>query len=282
MSRQGFGDRLAGAIADRGPVCVGIDPHPALLADWGLTDDAAGLRTFALTVIEGLSGVVAALKPQSAFFERHGSAGIAVLEEVVARCAQSEVLCIMDAKRGDIGSTMDAYTDAYLRDSSPLAADAVTLSPYLGFGTLDGAIDAAQHTGRGVFVLALTSNKQGEQVQHVRDDRGVAIAAQISAAAAARNKAQIADGAKLGSVGLVVGATVGTAPAELGLNLDNLGGPILAPGIGTQGGTAADLDLAFGGSRPHVLASASRSILRAGNSAQALHDAALALRTELT
>ncbi|MFD1213412.1 orotidine-5'-phosphate decarboxylase, partial [Arthrobacter sp. GCM10027362] len=163
---ESFGQRLRAAMRSRGQLCVGIDPHPGLLAAWGLADDAAGLERFSLTVLEAVGEQVAALKPQVALFERHGSRGLAVLERVLARAAEASVLTIADAKRGDIGSTMAAYADAWLRDGSALAADAVTLSPYLGYESLRPALDLARDTGRGVFVLALTSNPEGASVQH--------------------------------------------------------------------------------------------------------------------
>ena len=143
----------------------GIDPHPGLLAEWGLTDDPDGLERFATTCVQALAGQVAVVKPQSAFFERHGARGIAVLERVLAALADTPTLSLLDVKRGDIGSTMDGYADAYLGVGAPLAADAVTLSPYLGFGSLDAAIRTASDAGRGVFVLARTSNPEGGQVQ---------------------------------------------------------------------------------------------------------------------
>ena len=104
-----FGDRLAAAMDEYGPLCVGIDPHPNLLQAWGLEDSAESLRTFAMNVYEGCAPYAAALKPQVALFERHGSAGLAVLEELFARAAEDRVLIVADAKRGDIGSTMKAY-----------------------------------------------------------------------------------------------------------------------------------------------------------------------------
>ena len=143
-SSVGFGDRLYTAMRTYGPVCVGIDPHASLLKEWGLDDDANGVREFSLRVIEALGGRVAAFKPQAAFFERHGSHGVAVLEEVIAACREVGTLCIVDAKRGDIGSTMDGYAHAFLSDSSPLAGDAVTLSPYLGVGSLTPALELAR------------------------------------------------------------------------------------------------------------------------------------------
>ncbi len=140
----GFGDRLYAAMREHGPVCVGIDPHASLLAQWGLDEDANGVREFSLRVVEALGGRAAAFKPQAAFFERHGSRGVAVLEEVIAACREVGTLCIVDAKRGDIGSTMAGYAEAFLSDQSPLAGDAVTLSPYLGVGSLTPKLPAKE------------------------------------------------------------------------------------------------------------------------------------------
>jgi len=274
--RESFGSRLGRAMADRGPLCVGIDPHPALLQRWGLGDDVAGLERFSLTVLEAVASLAAAVKPQVALYERHGSAGIAVLERTLAAAAEASVLTIADAKRGDIGSTMAAYADAWLRDGSALAADSVTLSPYLGFESLRPALDLAAETGRGVFVLALTSNPEGASVQHVGGADSVA--RRIAAAAAAENSRY--DGS-LGSVGLVVGATVGSALTELELDLAAVRGPILAPGLGAQGATAADLRRTFGAAYPQVLGTSSRDILSAGPEPKALQDAARRTLEEL-
>ncbi len=272
-----FGARLAAAVARDGPLCAGIDPHPALLAAWGLDDDAAGLERFALGALEGFTGSVAAVKPQSAFFERHGSAGVAVLERVVAACREAGVLCVVDAKRGDVGSTMAAYARAYAGEGSPLAGDAVTATPYLGAGSLTPLLDLAEATGRGVFVLALTSNPEGAAVQHALDPAtGRSVAAGVAAAVTAHNAAR-RGGAELGSGGLVVGATVGDAPARLGLDLAAVRGPLLAPGLGAQGATPADLLTVFGEeacASGAVLPAVSRELLAAGPSPAALRDAA--------
>ncbi|MGK3955883.1 orotidine-5'-phosphate decarboxylase [Arthrobacter sp. R4] len=268
--REPFGSRLGAAMAARGPLCVGIDPHPALLKSWGLDDDAAGLRRFSLTVLEAVGSLAAAVKPQVALYERHGSAGMAVLEEFLAAARDESVLTIADAKRGDIGSTMAAYADAWLRDGSALAADSVTLSPYLGFESLRPALDLAAEYGRGVFVLALTSNPEGASVQHIGGSDSVA--RRITEAAAAENRRY--DG-PLGSVGLVVGATVGSALTDLQLDLQAVRGPILAPGLGAQGATAADLRTTFGPAYPQVLGTSSRDILAAGPDIRGLQEAAL-------
>ena len=266
MTREPFGARLAAATAQRGALCVGIDPHPGLLDAWGLPRTADGLERFALTVVEALAGTVAVLKPQSAFFEAYGSRGIAVLERVLADGAAAGALMLLDAKRGDIGSTMSAYAAAYLTDSSPLAVDAVTLSPYLGFGSLQPALDAAAASGRGVFVLARTSNPEGPQVQRAVCAGGLSVAQQIVDKAAVLN----AGAAPLGSVGLVVGATL----PDLDVDLSDLNGPVLAPGFGAQGGTVADLRRLFGPELPGVLPTTSREVLMAGPDARGLAEAA--------
>jgi orotidine-5'-phosphate decarboxylase len=279
--RAPFGTRLAAAMAARGPVCVGIDPHPALLRAWGLADDIEGLRRFALTTLEAAGPEAAALKPQSAFFERHGSRGVAVLEELVAAARDLGVLVIIDAKRGDIGSTMLGYAEAYLAEDSPLAGDAVTLSPYLGFGSLAPALEVAELSGRGVFVLALTSNPEGAGVQHARDADGTPVATAIARAAAEANGPARAAGQPLGSVGLVVGATVGSAVAELGVDLAAVHGPLLAPGVGAQGAGAAEVAAVFGDARRSVLATTSRAVLAAGPAPAALRDATRAVAHEM-
>jgi orotidine-5'-phosphate decarboxylase len=267
---QPFGARLGAAMAARGPLCVGIDPHPALLAAWGLDDDAEGLERFALTCVEALAGEVAVIKPQSAFFERHGSRGIAVLERTLTAIHAGGALSLLDVKRGDIGSTMTAYAQAYVDPASPLAADAVTASPYLGYESLRPLLDLASRHGRGVFVLALTSNPEGAQVQHARAASGRSVAEQVAIAAGLDN----AGARPMGSVGLVVGATVGPAVRELGLDLAAVNGPLLAPGFGAQGGTVESLREVFGAALRAVLPSSSREILSAGPDPRALRAAA--------
>ena len=275
-----FGDRLAAAMDEYGPLCVGIDPHPNLLQAWGLEDSAESLRTFTTAVYEGCAPYAAALKPQVALFERHGSAGLAVLEELFARAAEDRVLIVADAKRGDIGSTMKAYADAWLSTSSPLGTDSVTLSPYLGFESLRPALDAATANQRGTFVLALTSNPEGKSVQHVgkTEDTG-AVAKQVIAAATAENTAQTWE--RMGSCGLVVGATVGEALKELAIDLSTFNGPILSPGYGAQGASAEDLYRIFAGVESQVLVNSSRGVLSAGPQLADLARAAQSARDDL-
>jgi orotidine-5'-phosphate decarboxylase len=267
-----FGARFAAALDDRGPLCAGIDPHSGLLHEWGLPDDVSGLERFALTAVEGLAPYVAVVKPQSAFYERFGSRGIAVLERVLQESRAAGALVLLDVKRGDIGSTTQAYADAYLDPSSPLAADAITASPYLGFGSLDPMVDTARKHDAGLFVLALTSNKEGPEVQHARTEDGALVAARILDHLRQLNAAE----EPLGSFGAVIGATIGESELDFGFN-----GPILAPGFGAQGGTVADIRRIFGAAVAAVTPSSSRELLRKGPSVEAMRDEALRLNDEL-
>ncbi|MCX5045233.1 orotidine-5'-phosphate decarboxylase [Aldersonia sp. NBC_00410] len=253
----GFGARLHAALAERGPVCVGIDPHPELLDAWDVS-----LEKFAEICVEAFTGT-ALVKPQVAFFETYGSAGIAVLERTIADLRATGTLVLADAKRGDIGSTMAAYARAWLGDG-PLACDAVTVSPYLGFGSLAPALAATPE--RGVFVLAATSNPEGAQVQGATAPDGRSIAQVMVDEAAACNAGAV----PLGSVGVVVGATLAATP-----DLSALNGPVLMPGVGAQGGGPADIRrLVDTGAT--LVPSVSREVLRAGPSVTTLRDAVAA------
>ncbi|MFI0239546.1 orotidine-5'-phosphate decarboxylase [Streptomyces sp. NPDC016845] len=268
-----FGARLRRAMDERGPLCVGIDPHAALLSSWGLSDDIAGLESFTRTSVEALADTVAVVKPQAAFFERFGSRGIAVLERAVAELRAAGTLVVMDAKRGDIGSTMAAYAETFLHKDSPLFSDALTVSPYLGYGSLKPAVDLARESGAGLFVLALTSNPEGGEVQHAVRADGRDVGATMLAHLAGENAGE----SPLGSFGAVVGATLGNLSSyELGIN-----GPLLAPGIGAQGATAADLPTVFGAAVRNVVPNVSRGVLKAGPSVAALRDAAVRFADEV-
>ena len=263
-----FGARFHAALAERGPFCVGIDPHAALLHAWGLDDDVAGLETFARTVVDAVAPLCSVVKPQSAFYERFGSRGVAVLERVISESRAAGALVLLDVKRGDIGSTSQAYADAYLDPASPLASDAATVSPYLGFGSLTPFVETARRHGAGLFVLALTSNKEGPEVQHARIfDDGVDTGETVADRMFAHLRALNADAEPLGSFGAVVGATIGDTGSDLAFN-----GPILAPGFGAQGGTPADIRRIFGPSAAQVAASSSREVLRAGPDPVAMQD----------
>ncbi|MEU1075290.1 MULTISPECIES: orotidine-5'-phosphate decarboxylase [unclassified Streptomyces] len=268
-----FGARLRHAMDERGPLCVGIDPHASLLAEWDLSDDVAGVERFSRSVVEALAERVAVFKPQAAFFERFGSRGIAVLERTVADARAAGTLVLMDAKRGDIGSTMAAYAETFLHPDAPLFSDALTVSPYLGYGSLKPAVELARESGAGLFVLALTSNPEGAEVQRAVREDGRTIGATMLAHLADEN----ADAAPMGSFGAVVGATLGDLSA---FDLD-INGPLLAPGIGAQGATAADLPAVFGAAVRNVVPNVSRGVLRHGPDLVGLQDAAARFADEI-
>jgi orotidine-5'-phosphate decarboxylase len=273
LTQSPFGSRLHDALRQRGQLCAGIDPHASLLHAWRLDDSVAGLERFALTVVEAVAPLVSVVKPQSAFYERHGSRGVAVLERVIEESRAAGALVLLDVKRGDIGSTSQAYADAYLDPASPLAADAVTASPFLGFGSLTPMLDTARKHGAGVFVLALTSNKEGPEVQHATTDAGQTVAGSVLDHLRGLN-----EGAEpLGSFGAVVGATIGDTEESLDIN-----GPLLAPGYGAQGGTVADLRRIFGRSVRCVLASSSRELVLPGPDPQALRHGVRRVQDELS
>lgn len=248
-----FAGRLAAVVAAHGPLCVGIDPHAALLGEWGLADDAGGAREFGLRVVEAAAGRVGIVKPQIAFFERHGSAGFVALEDVLDAARAAGLLVIADVKRGDVGSTADAYGEAWLTPGSPLEADAMTAVAYQGFGSLDSVFDRAAAAGKGVFVLAATSNPESAEVQSRRGLDGSTVAADMVRHAAAHG----------GDVGVVVGATV--ALPDLGIDPRTLADvPVLAPGFGAQGARLADAPSLFGPAISRVLPNVARSVLGAG------------------
>jgi orotidine-5'-phosphate decarboxylase len=259
----GFGARLAEAKSDRGPLCVGIDPHPELLRAWGLPVSPEGLAAFCDICVEAFAGF-AVVKPQVAFFEAYGAAGFAVLERTITALRSMGVLVLADAKRGDIGSTMAAYAAAWAGDS-PLAADAVTASPYLGFGSLRPLLEAAAAHDRGVFVLAATSNPEGGTVQRAAFD-GRTVAQLIVDQAAVVNRSVTPS--EPGYVGVVLGATVFEPP-----DVSALGGPVLVPGVGVQGGRPEALG-GLGGAAPgQLLPAVAREVLRAGPSVSDLRAA---------
>ncbi|MFD4367653.1 orotidine-5'-phosphate decarboxylase [Rhodococcus sp. NPDC058521] len=265
-----WGERLRAAVSHRGRLCVGVDPHPELMRAWGLPLSADGLETFAEICVEAFVGEVALVKPQVAFFEAYGSAGYAVLERTISVLRDAGTLVVADAKRGDIGSTMAAYAQSWLGEDSPLSADSVTVSPYLGYGSLDPALSLARGNGRGLFVLARTSNPDGGVVQRSETATGVSVAQSIVDESAAVNAGEP------DIAGLVVGATRGH-----GLDLSKFSGPILAPGLGAQGATVADLAEIFPTSRKLLLPNTSRGVLRHGPAVKSLRDAAMKVRDEI-
>jgi orotidine-5'-phosphate decarboxylase len=270
-----FGDRVSEAVGRLGPLCAGIDPSAALLASWSLPDSVEGLREFGEVCVEAFAGAAPVIKPQVAFFERHGSAGLAELERLIGAAREAGLLVLCDAKRGDIDSTAQAYAEAWLSDRSPLAGDAVTVHPYLGLAALAPMVQLAADTGRGVIVVTRSSNPEGRALQTAVTAGGPSVEEALLRDIAALNAS---DSVPTGTVGAVIGATL--PPSEFPLS--QLGGVILAPGLGAQGARPSDIAERFGQCRPGtVLASTSRSLLGAGPDPAHLRKAAVELAGEL-
>jgi orotidine-5'-phosphate decarboxylase len=254
-----FGDRLGAVVGTHGRLCLGIDPHPSLLAQWGLSNDPQGALSLALRTIDVAHGRVGIIKPQVAFFERFGSAGYAVLEEVIRVARDAGLLVIADGKRGDIGSTAEAYGEAWLSPGSPLEADAMTAVAYQGLGSLDPVIELAQQHGKGVFVLTATSNDEGREVQQAVCLSGRTVAGQLAHDVALRN----AGAREWGSIGVVIGATRDLAASGIDpVLLQHT--PVLGPGFGHQGSHFRDLASVYGAAAESVIPTVSRSVLGAG------------------
>ncbi len=269
-----FGERVRLAVGMLGPLCAGIDPSPALLEAFGLSDDADGLRAFGEVCVGALQGVVPVVKPQVAFFERHGASGLAAFEQLVATATEADMLVIADAKRGDVGSTTEAYADAWFR--GPLAADAVTATPYVGAGALLPMVVAARATGRGLIVVVTSSNPEGRALQEAVVGDGGTVEEEMVRTVSRWNAEEVGPAGGLGSVGAVVGATGGIVPEHLA----ELAGVVLAPGLGAQGGTVADVARRFALCVPGtVLPAASRTLLSFGP--DGLRAAASRLRDDL-
>ncbi|MCS6565641.1 orotidine-5'-phosphate decarboxylase [Curtobacterium flaccumfaciens pv. flaccumfaciens] len=260
-----FGDRLASAVRERSPLCVGIDPHAATLAAWGLGRDEQGLAAFGAALVDAATGRAAIVKPQVAFFEAAGVAGYRALDATIRRARDAGLLVVADVKRGDIGTTGDDYALAWLDRDGPFAADAMTVSPYLGYGSLRGTIDVARRNGAGVFVLAATSNPEARVLQTAvlaeGPRTGRTVAAGIVLDVADDNRS-VGDQA-LGDVGLVLGATLHLD--DFGIDADAIGSaPVLAPGFGAQGARIEDLRALYGARAEQVLVSESRGLLTDG------------------
>ncbi len=261
MAVPSFGQRLQQTFASAGHLCVGIDPHSYLLTDWGLDNSAAGVREFGLRVVEATAGRAGIVKPQVAFYERHGSAGFAALEDVLREARAAGLLVIADAKRGDLGTSVEAYGQAWLTPGSPLEADAMTVSAFQGVGSLTQPAELAARVGKGLFVLTATSNPESVALQTATITRGELTGASVSAGIVTGVNSWNA--APLGSIGVVIGATVRLS--DYGITDEDLAvTPILAPGFGHQGIGFDALHRVYGSAAGNVVVSSSRAILEAG------------------
>lgn len=268
---QGFGDRLAAAIADKSSaLVVGLDPNIELIAPEftssytaGANPDPEARRALDLRIIEDYFMLVldqihphaAAVKPQLAYFEVFGSQGIAALERLNARARELGLLVVADGKRGDIDSTAAAYGAAYLADG-PLRADALTVNPFLGADALSPLVKLAIDNGRGLFILLHTSNPSGRTLQRFSNGP-IEVADRVIEMVAADIASSVGQSG-YSPIGFVVGATNPELFASVRAKLPN--SYFLIPGVGAQGGNPADLKLACGKDGGGILVNSSRGI----------------------
>jgi orotidine-5'-phosphate decarboxylase len=273
-----FAVRFAAARDRHGPLVLGADPHGAVLGAWGLTDDADGLERFTDIVLEAAGGTIGLIKPQSAFYERHGWRGIRALTRLAGEARSAGILVILDVKRGDVGSTNDAYAQAYLGQDAPLAADAITVHPYLGLAAMGAFTDRAHQAGACLLVVTRSSNPEGRAVQAAATDDGRPVEQRLLNDIGALNE-KLAPG-QIGPVGAVIGPAPVGPPVDPGA-LAAANALFLAPGIGAQGATPDDVARTFAACPDRVMPSASRSLLAAGPDPRALKDAAARLSDRL-
>jgi orotidine-5'-phosphate decarboxylase len=263
-----FAARFAGLREVHGPLVFGLDPAGQLLEDWGLGDTAEGLERFVDVAVAAAAGSVAVVKPQSAFYERHGWPGMRALARLVTECRSADVLVLLDAKRGDVGSTNEAYADAYLGEGASLQVDALTVTPYLGFAALRSIFERAASAGASIFVVTRSSNPEGRPLQqaHLRDGRSVEQHL-LSEIEIENMRLSCED---VGPIGAVIGPGHG---ALEDVDLCAVRGLFLAPGLGAQGAGVDDVVACFGDCPDRVLPSASRSLLSVGPKVDAMKQA---------
>ncbi|HET9728538.1 MAG TPA: orotidine-5'-phosphate decarboxylase [Acidimicrobiia bacterium] len=266
-----FASRFALARESYGPLVWGLDPSGLLLDEWELGDSPDGLERFVDIVVEAAVGAVGLVKPQSAFYERHGWRGIRALGRLVAAVRAEGLLAILDAKRGDVGSTNEAYAEAYFGPDAPIEVDALTVHPYLGLGAMDALVAGAAKSESCLLVMTRSSNPEGRSVQAAVDDEQRRVEQCLLDEIQSLNAA-FAPG-EIGPIGAVF------APTRLEPQLD-LVAPnalFLAPGVGRQGATPQDVAAVFAACPERVMPSASRSLLSHGPDRGRLRDEVNAL-----
>ena len=255
-----FADRLQQKIHEHSPLCVGVDPSAALLKACGLPDAPEGALEFGKRVLEAADFRIALLKPQSAFFERFGSAGFRALEALVQLAREREVLVLLDGKRGDIDTTAAAYAEGYFSATTTLRVDAITTHCYLGLAALEPFFAAAIAAEGGVFVVVRSSNPEGQGLQTAHMANGETVAQSLCREITERNLRQRKDG--LGPIGAVVGATCEDADETVAALPHSF---VLAPGVGAQGATMRDVLARMPAGRGRVLPNVSRAIIANGS-----------------
>lgn len=266
-----FGARLAQQVQQKNSaVCVGLDPRwanlpaeiTASIPEADLPAVAAATTQYCCEVVDAVADVAPIIKPQAAFFELLGPAGMQSLAEVIAHCRKAGILVLLDGKRGDIGSTAEGYASAYLGENSPWQCDALTVNPYLGDDTLEPFATQASKTDSGIFVLVKTSNPGSGFIQDLQAD-GSSISSRV--AQVVQSHCQHAS-SKYGDVGAVVGATYPEQLAQMRQQMPAVW--LLIPGFGAQGGTADDVKHGFDSTGLGAIVNSSRGIIFAYQSEQ--------------
>lgn len=256
-----YAQRVSSLIESKTGLCVGLDPSPAQLAAWGLSDDIEGLTAFCETMVAAcLTAEVGFVKPQSAFFERFGLPGLAQLSLVNKKLRSAGILVILDAKRGDISSTAEAYAQAYLSPDRDAHYDALTLNPFLGYASCAPYITQMKQAPVGVFVVMRSSNPGSERIQEAWVSPHVTVAVDLARAIEQDNQALVGPGA-LGPIGVVIGATL---PRMQDLLAEMPSCFYLCPGVGAQGATVAEVKARFGDYFKQCIVPISRGISAAG------------------
>ena len=269
-----FANRLSARIERYGPLCIGIDPSAQLLSSCGLPNSADGALDFGRRVIDSVDAELPIIKPQAAYFERFGSAGWRALEQLSAHAHQAGLMVLFDGKRGDIDATADAYGEAYFGQHSLLPADAITVHAYLGYAALSGLVKLARDANAGVFVVVRSSNPEGQSLQHAHVEQGRSVAGDLAAQITADN---LRHGSDMGAVGAVVGATCEDAAQSVAAMPQSF---ILAPGVGAQGATLADVARRMPTAKGRVLPSVSRAILAGGTGSAQLRRTIIDMRDQ--
>ncbi|MET3589553.1 orotidine-5'-phosphate decarboxylase [Bartonella silvatica] len=245
-----------------GPLCVGFDPSHKVLQSWNLSCDYKGLKEFCNILLTAAVGNVGIIKPQVAFFELYGAEGLQVLKELIKDAQEQGLLVLVDAKRGDIGSTVEAYGQAWLGPNSAFKADAITVNAFLGFDALIPMIKIAEETGTAVFVVVQSSNPEGKSIRNALIGEQT-LSVHLAQRICAYNRQVLEQNHSVGPIGAVIGATLGSEAKDTIEQLKN--SLFLVPGIGAQGGTITQLTQQFPQSLwQNIIPSISRSITDAG------------------
>ncbi len=256
-----FADRLTAAIKEKSPICVGLDPDLSKLPE-GISRDADGVLMFSKAIIDAVKDSAAVIKPQSAFYEVLGWEGVKAFWETCTYAKERGLIVIADAKRGDIGSTCEAYADAFLFQDSPV--DAVTVNPYLGSDGITPFIERAVKHEKGIYILVKTSNPSSGELQDlpIGDEVVHEHLAQLTESWAAQH---IGPATNLSLIGAVVGATYPEELKYLRTLMPHV--PFLIPGYGAQGGAAEDVRHGFLADGTGAIVSSSRGIIFASKGA---------------